>query len=367
MAKDIGLKPIITPSFANPEEEKDTTELEGLLGSMPAPTPNPVQAAVSKATQDEAVQPLAPTPTATPVAAPVAAPAAAPVNKNVAKGFKGEDYADLAEIKKMSAAESPNANAAAEAKAAEDKKTKAGETATAVAGAAIDIMGEVGTFFSDMAYKKYAQELQTYIDNGKYWFDPRYESHVELNEALAALPSAQEAMTDASYVSPATTKIPGSVAAGYVDPLSMAVSYAVAGKEGGQLQGYMMQKVGERGLQGLKSTGSVWGLLFGLVGVVESIMTWNTAKDEDKKNKEQARDAYMNALKEYTEQRNQLKLKSQNEQTAYVRQLKDIEAAKDQEQELEKLNAAQKNRLVFTSFVDKMRNTKEPESQYLAF
>lgn len=237
--------------------------------------------------------------------------------QEVARGASVEDYDVLgAEIARLQG-EVPESKPTGDVSS--QQKTS-GLSASQLAGSVADVSSSLSQTMANQALSDYANELAAFEEQGKYWFNPQYDSKPELDEYLAELPSMQDAMVKSSYASGLSTagdNSGGSVAAGFIDPISAGLSYAIAGKEeGAQLQGYMMQKVGERGLEGFSATGSPWGLLFGVVGAVEAIVTWNDVKEKDAKAKREAQKKYYKMVRRYNLARTHARALAANEYAA---------------------------------------------------
>lgn len=165
----------------------------------------------------------------------------------------------------------------------------------------------------DDSLNKYNAELKARVEEGKYWFDPATDVQPDLEAYLDSLPSMTDVYKDSTFTQGVMTD-DGDFDAGdftkILDPVGQVIERGLTGgdpdSEYNGMAEYVFQKAGERGLEGYTSIGSPFGLLFGLVGVVEGILSWNSAVEQDREIKNEARKAYEKSLYEWSKQRQAL-------------------------------------------------------------
>lgn len=133
----------------------------------------------------------------------------------------------------------------------------------------VDSMVQAG---KNMARNEYESDMRTYLEQGKYWFDPNRDLKPDLDEYLSEMPSSVDSLS------------PGRSAANIG---LIAASGAATGA----------------------SVGGPWGALIGggaglLVGAVEELFSWRSAKEEDRKNEARIKSEYEKKLKEWTIRKN---------------------------------------------------------------
>jgi hypothetical protein len=159
-------------------------------------------------------------------------------------------------------------------------------TGTDVAGAGADILSRITEGSGRAAFADYANDLDYWKSRGKYWFDPEYDITPELDEYMANMPSAVDALAKSQ------------------------VTRGVAKSRGGKAFEIIHGTGAKRASEGF-AVGSVLGPLGGgigaavggLVGLVEGIFGYKSAKEEDKKNKRRAIEEYKAELERWNKVR----------------------------------------------------------------
>lgn len=234
----------------------------------------------------------------------------------------------------------------------------------------------------DSNIRQYNEEFNNRINEGKYWFDPDNNVEPDVEAMLDELPTMTEALSDSTFTQGIMSKMydtdtkggKARSAASYLtathfDPLGQGIE-SMLGPEYDGMAEYVFHKTGERGLQGYASTGSPFGLLMGLVGVVEGIMTWNSAVEQDRERKNAARKAYEQALKKWHEQRRELSDLTKSQRATEQIMSREAREAKEKADELEefKVEAMRKNLISqFTQAANTSRARKiSTQPQYMA-
>lgn len=168
------------------------------------------------------------------------------------------------------------------------------------------------------AVNDYNVDVTNWKEEGKYWFDPTSELRPDLNRYMEKMPSAVDALKNSSTFmgNEFNTKRPGpGVAEGMLNPISdwtinpasfrsnnKAVQYAlnpisIADRRMGE--GFSAH-VGSKAAEGALKTGVGPQMIVGaLVGVIEGIFGWKSAKAKDAKAKAAALEKYERELKEW--------------------------------------------------------------------
>lgn len=161
------------------------------------------------------------------------------------------------------------------------------------------MVGDTISAVQNTRFNDYQDDLTYWLSQGKFWFDPKAELKPDLEAYLAQMPNAVDAVGGGKAFG---LNIGGGMASG------AAAGFASGGPIGA-------------------AAGAVVG---GLTGLVKSIFTHRAAKDQDKKNKERARQQYEKELKEWTINRNK-RIIAQNELDAAKRnQALEAKIAKDE-------------------------------------
>ena len=211
---------------------------------------------------------------------------------------------------------------------------------------------------ANVAANEYSSNMAKWREEGKYWFDPNSDLQPDIDEYLSNMPSVTDSLLESHLGSGADAKggsrgaIAGIASGNIFSPI-----FSAAGNENAaKAASHIFHKGGERALQGTAMGGWVGAIVGGAVGIVEGIFGWQSAKEEDEKNKKEALRAYERDLAKWTEQRSQ-KISAINSAMAGQRQAKKMAASLDAKAESEKTagKKAQRAAQVFNSFMSAMK------------
>lgn len=189
--------------------------------------------------------------------------------------------------------------------------------------AAGNMIGNTLSTLENTQYNDYQNDMNYWLSQGKFWFDPKSELTPDIDTYVAQMPSAVQAVGGArSFAS----NIAGGMATG-----------AAAGLGAGPVGAAVGAGIG------------------GLTGLVKSLFTYNSAKNEDAKNRSRAMQAYERDLKEWTINKNkriiaQMEADAQNRnaaQSALTAKNEAMEAAAD----VKKENSARERRAVIKNAI----------------
>jgi len=170
---------------------------------------------------------------------------------------------------------------------------------------------------AETAQKKYDKELAR-LQQEKYWWDPNYDVHAELDEYVEGIPSERDKLIDSTIT---------------------------GGALGGSAAEYAHHTGGKRALQGASMGGMVGGgigaavgaIVGGLAGLVEGFFTWGQAAEKDKELRRQQKKEYERDLRKWEAQRDKM-IDDRNQQLRQlqtqgtIRHAQQKEAEKEQEE-----------------------------------
>jgi hypothetical protein len=161
----------------------------------------------------------------------------------------------------------------------------------------------------NLARNEYNQEVADWEAQGKYWFDKNADLKPDLEAYMKDMPSSIDSLKEGSWVTslqdgntdtagewlssvfinPAGGKTDNDVASAILNPLNIP-------EQAGWVDEGMVNYVGGKAAEGAMGGGFVGAI----VGIIDGIFSWNSAKDEDKKRKAKAKAEYERKLKEWT-------------------------------------------------------------------
>lgn len=170
---------------------------------------------------------------------------------------------------------------------------------------------------ANMAASEYANDLNYWKDQGKYWFDPNAELMPDLEAYVGQMPSATDALKDSTLL--------GGVSEDSTTAQILLNPAGVLGEQGT----YVGEKAIDRAIEGF-AVGGGWGAVAGAaVGVIEGLFNWSDAQEADKKAKARALAEYDRKVQEWVARRNK-QIREQNKimQTKRLDMQKNEQAAK---------------------------------------
>lgn len=170
--------------------------------------------------------------------------------------------------------------------------------------------GELFSSLDNASMNDYQNDVQFWTSQGKFWFDPNSEIKPDLDKYLDNMPSAVDSLrghgvaalhkgdTNTAgevlqnvFINPAAAKTKNKAISYIINPLS---AFDKIGGDG--FAGYVGAKAAEGGMAG--------GAPGAVIGIVKGIFTWFSAKGEDAKNAEKARQEVEIAERDWTVKRN---------------------------------------------------------------
>lgn len=198
-----------------------------------------------------------------------------------------------------------NATITADGKTSPISVKEVAGTAAKQAGAAV---AETSQAMANLSRNEYESDIRSWLEKGKYWFDPNRDLKPDIDEFMAQMPSSTESLSQGTMTGGNLDNTKGGRAAhSVVEPTGFLLEKIVtAGGRNSEWKGageYIGNKAGQGAAAG---AGSGWqGAVIGaVIGMVEGIFTWGSAVAEDKKRKAEALAEYRRQLKEWTINRN---------------------------------------------------------------
>lgn len=160
-----------------------------------------------------------------------------------------------------------------------------------------------------LTYNEQQDDLRKWQEKGKYWFDPNQDLRPDIDKYVAQMPRELDSIEQGSIVAPLATeeasvqkflsmglnpagfKTDNEIVSNVLNPLNLFDRLA-----GDGFANYVGARAAEGGM-----TGGVPGAL---IGVVEGLFSWFSAKDADEKRERQTRADAEEALKQWTVNRN---------------------------------------------------------------
>lgn len=236
-----------------------------------------------------------------------------------------------------------------------------------VANVAASAISESSRAAANMASIEHANDMEQWKQSGAYWFDPNSDLKPDLDAYLAKQPSKFDSikkgtLTGGKWTGGGYDDNPGgTLAVSFLNPAGGTFE-ALGGKKYAGFAEYSGNKSGERALQGLGAGGWIGAIAGAVVGTIEGVFSWNSAKAEDQKNKAAARDEYMLKLKEWQYNKNKTReatIMAQRQQAAAY------EAARATKRVASKKSAQADQRAAFLAMINQAAQNKQANIQSL--
>lgn len=189
-------------------------------------------------------------------------------------------------------------------------------TGLAIGQAVTDTVGAIAETKKNLAVNEYIYDVNYWKSQGKDWFDPKVDSAPTFEEYMPNMPSANDALKEGSLTGHPVAE----------SAIGGAVSMGITGATIGTMAGPVGTLIG----------GGIGALVGGVTGYIQGIMTWNSAKDMDAKNKQRAYDEYTTKLKQWTLQKNAQNEVRRKEAIALEYKMREIGETKKKEEKQEK-------------------------------
>jgi len=170
-------------------------------------------------------------------------------------------------------------------------------------------IGALADTKKNLTYNEQQDDLRVWQEKGKYWFDPNLDLKPDIDKYVAQMPRELDSIEQGSLVAPlsgkpgtaqnvfvsglnpAAFKTDNEVISNVINPLNLFDYLA-----GDGFANYVGARAAEGGLSG--------GPAGALIGVVEGLFSWFSAKDADEKRERQTRADAEEALKQWSVNRN---------------------------------------------------------------
>jgi len=167
----------------------------------------------------------------------------------------------------------------------------------------------IGKAQQNLARTQYENDVAEWEQKGKYWFDVNSNLKPDLEKYMEGMPSSVDSLKEGSWVTslqdgntdtageylssvfinPAGGKSGNDVADAILNPLNIL-------EQAGWVDEGMVNYVGGKAAEGAIGGGFVGAI----IGVIDGIFSWNSAKKEDAKRKKAAQEEYERKLQEWT-------------------------------------------------------------------
>jgi hypothetical protein len=211
-------------------------------------------------------------------------------------------------------------------------------------------IGAVADTKRNLTYNEQQDELRSWQEKGKYWFDPNQDLKPDIDKYVAEMPRELDSINENSLVAPLAGKsgtAQNFASSILINPAGLKTKNEVVSNIANPLNLFdylagdgFANYIGSRAAEGGMSS----GVPGALIGVVEGLFSWFSAKGADEKREKQTRADAELALKEWTVNRNKRLAAQRKELYEQRKAEKSVEEAKKEKKDAKSIAAVTERR-----------------------